>query len=95
MTQSGAELPRINELECVDGKVWANVWQSDFVVRIDPETGLVDGIVDASTLEQPRTPPTEVLNGIAWDAETSTWLMTGKFWSTMYRVRFVAVGTSG
>lgn len=92
VTQSGTQIASLNELECVDGKVWANIYRTDFVVRIDPSTGFVDGIVDASALEQPRTMPTEVLNGIAWDPETQTWLMTGKFWPTMYRVRFVADG---
>ena len=56
---------------------------------------MVDGIVNASSLEQPRISPTEVLNGIAWDAGTGTWLMTGKFWPAVYRVRFVSDGVVG
>lgn len=94
VTQSGTPIASLNELECIDGRVWANVYRTDFIVRIDPETGFVDGIVDASALEQPRISPTEVLNGIAWDAETETWLVTGKFWPTMYRVRFVTDGVT-
>ncbi len=94
VTQSGTPIASLNELECIDGKVWANVYRTDFIVRIDPETGFVDGIVDASALEQPRVTPTEVLNGIAWDAETATWLVTGKFWPTMYRVRFISDGVT-
>lgn len=92
VTQSGTPIASLNELECIDGKVWANVYRTDFIIRIDPDTGFVDGIVDAASLEQPRVQPTEVLNGIAWDAETDTWLVTGKFWPTMYRVRFVSDG---
>ena len=92
VTQSGTPIALLNELECIDGKVWANVYRTDFIIRIDPDTGFVDGIVDAASLEQPRVQPTEVLNGIAWDAETDTWLVTGKFWPTMYRVRFVSDG---
>ena len=94
VTQSGTPIASLNELECVDGKVWANVYRTDLIVRIEPATGVVDGIVDASGLEQPRIQPTEVLNGIAWDDATSTWLVTGKFWPTMYRVRFVTDGIS-
>lgn len=94
VTQSGTPIASLNELECIDGRVWANVYRTDFIVRIDPETGFVDGIVDASNLEQPRVTPTEVLNGIAWDAATDTWLVTGKFWPTMYRVRFVSGGVT-
>ncbi len=94
VTQSGTPIASLNELECIDGKVWANVYRTDFIVRIDPETGFVDGIVDASALEQPRVTPTEVLNGIAWDAEKATWLVTGKFWPTMYRVRFISDGVT-
>jgi len=74
--------------------VWANVYLSDFIVRIVPETGEVDALVDASSLEQPRIEPTEVLNGIAWDAEAESWLVTGKFWPTLYRVRFVPIGAA-
>lgn len=94
VTQSGTPIGSLNELECIDGKIWANVYRTDFVVRIDPMTGFVDGIVDASNLEQPRELPTEVLNGIAWDPATDTWLMTGKFWPTMYRVEFVSDGVT-
>ncbi|MEM7092478.1 MAG: glutaminyl-peptide cyclotransferase [Actinomycetota bacterium] len=92
VTQLGQPLALINELECVDGMVWANIWRSDLIVQIDPGTGFVVAVVDASTLEQPRTAPTEVLNGIAWDTESETWLVTGKFWSTLHRVRFVPSG---
>ena len=95
VTQQGTPLERLNELECVGDRVWANVWQTDYVVRIDPETGAVDGLVNGSALEQPRTAPTEVLNGIAFDDASGTWLMTGKFWPTVYRVRFVSEGVIG
>lgn len=95
VTQRGQPVELLNELECVGDRVWANVWRTDLIVRIDPETGIIDGLVDASGLEQPRTPPTEVLNGIAWDDTTGTWLLTGKFWPTVYRVRLVSEGVIG
>lgn len=85
----GAAVNRLNELECVDGQVWANVWQTDLIVRIDPATGLVTATVDATVLSDSVPPGADVLNGIAWDEATDTFLVTGKYWPTMYRVRFV------
>ncbi|HBL09739.1 MAG TPA: glutaminyl-peptide cyclotransferase, partial [Acidimicrobiaceae bacterium] len=60
---------RLNELECVDGTVWANVWHTDRMVAIDPGTGAVTAVVDASGLPVDRAAlgPEDVLNGIAHD----------------------------
>jgi glutamine cyclotransferase len=81
---------QLNELECVDGEVWANVWQSDVIVRIDPSSGRVTALVDAAGLLAPerRTDANAVLNGIAalGDGE---YLLTGKLWPLSFRVRFV------
>jgi len=88
VTLNGDEVVSINELECVNGMVWANIWQSDFIVRIDPSTGAVNGIVDATELNEPPAANSDALNGIAWDSQTDTFLLTGKFWPTMYRVQF-------
>jgi glutamine cyclotransferase len=77
----------LNELEWVDGELWANVWQSDEILRIDPRTGQVTGVVDASQLlsaEERRQ--ADVLNGIAWDAERGLFLITGKYWPKMFAV---------
>ncbi len=79
----------LNELECAHGRVYANVWQTDEIVRIDPITGIVDGVIDASELrrEQPRN--ADVLNGIAFVGQLGRFLVTGKLWPIMYEVTFV------
>lgn len=85
----------LNELEVVDGKVWANVFGLDEIVAVDPDTGRVTDVVDASGLRADggAGPGGEVLNGIAWDGES--WWMTGKLWPWIYRVRLVATEDSG
>ncbi|WP_459721096.1 glutaminyl-peptide cyclotransferase [Actinophytocola sp. KF-1] len=87
-------LTNLNELECVDGQVYANVWQTDRIVRIDPGTGQVTAEVDLSGLlpEEDRA-GTDVLNGIAAVPGTDEFLVTGKLWPSMFRVRFVTPGT--
>ena len=90
VTIGGELVERINELECVDGAVWANIWYTDFIYRIDPSTGEVTGVVDAGgLLESPLEDEGAVLNGIAYDETTQTWLVTGKLWPAMFEVRFV------
>lgn len=77
----------LNELEWVNGEIWANVWQSDEILRIDPRTGLVTGSVDASQLLSPdERRRTDVLNGIAWDSERGLFLLTGKYWPKLFAV---------
>ena len=93
VTLDGEELPSLNELECVGDSVWANVWQTDLLVRIDPDTGEVRALADASELGRPRPDdPNAVLNGIAWDPETETFLITGKDWPVIYEIYFEAAG---
>lgn len=88
---NGVPLPRLNELECVDGRVWANVWLTDLIVEIAPETGAVVTVVDASGLLQPRPVNSgAVLNGIAFDDATGNFLVTGKMWPVLYEVSFAA-----
>ncbi len=92
VTLSGRPLSQLNELEWVDGAVWANVWQSLSIVRIDPETGEVTGVADCSALEA-RLPPAasgsiDVLNGIAWWPSHRSFLVTGKLWPRMFEVTF-------
>jgi glutaminyl-peptide cyclotransferase len=90
VTFDGAPLTQINELECVDRQVWANVWQTDRIVRIDPADGRVTAVVDASGLLDPaKRAGADVLNGIAAVPGTDEFLVTGKLWPTMFRVRFV------
>ena len=89
VTLDGAPVTQINELECVDGQVWANIWQTDRIVRIDPASGRVTAAVDAAGLLDPaRRAGTDVLNGIAAVHGTDEFLITGKFWPVTFRVRF-------
>ena len=86
----GQPLGNLNELECVDGVVYANVWEEDFLVRIDPETGRVTDYIDATGLLQGVDRiGAEVLNGIAYDPTAETFYITGKWWPKMFEVRFV------
>ncbi|MFC5066302.1 glutaminyl-peptide cyclotransferase [Actinomycetospora atypica] len=79
---------QLNELECVGGTVWANVWQTDRIVGVDLATGRVTAVVDASALRpaQTRSDPDAVLNGIAAVPGTDEFLLTGKRWPTTFRV---------
>ena len=86
----GQPLRNLNELECVAGLVYANVWEEDFLVRIDPQTGRVTDYIDATGLLQGEDRiGAEVLNGIAYDPTADTFYITGKWWPKMFEVRFV------
>lgn len=85
----GEPMMLVNELECVDNQIWANVLGDDRIYRIDPGTGVVTAIVDLSDLGQPRGPRANVLNGIAYDPVDETFWVTGKFWSTMHQIKIV------
>ncbi len=90
VTLGGRPLARINELEWIEGEVFANVWQSDVLVRIDPATGEVTGVVDLSGLLPDRrgiNPADDVLNGIAWDPEGRRLFVTGKNWPSLFEIR--------
>lgn len=90
VTLGGTNIDNLNELECVDGQVYANVWQTQHIVRIDPATGRVTAVIDASGLLSPsERAGTDVLNGIAAVPGTDQFLLTGKYWPHLYRVRFV------
>jgi glutamine cyclotransferase len=87
VTLDGNPVTRLNELECAGGAVWANIWQEDTIVRIDPDDGRVTAVVDASgllTAEEERA--ADVLNGIAWMPESGHFLITGKYWPWMFEV---------
>ena len=89
VTLDGAPVTELNELECVGGQVWANVWQTDRIVRIDPADGRVTAVVDAAGLLDPaRRAGADVLNGIAAVPGTDEFLVTGKLWPVIFRVRF-------
>ena len=88
--RAGQAVRQLNELECVDGMVYANVWGSDYIARIDPASGEVTGWIDASGLLQgAERMNTDVLNGIAHVPERNTFLITGKLWPNLFEVKFV------
>lgn len=90
VTLEGRPLARINELECVEGWVYANVYRTEQIVRIEPETGAVRSVIDASgLLSATEREGVDVLNGIAFDAESETYYLTGKYWPKIFAVRFV------
>jgi len=78
----------LNELEWVEGEIWANIWQTDHIVRIDPETGAILGWIDLTGLLPlaPNQPSPGVLNGIAYDPENERLLVTGKNWPTIFQI---------
>ncbi len=89
VTREGKPVEHLNELEFIRGEVFANVWQENEIVRIDPATGVVRGVIDCSGL-LPRAEiraDTDVLNGIAYDAATDRLFLTGKRWPKIYEVR--------
>jgi len=93
--QKGKRIANLNELEMVGNEIWANVWKSDQIVRIHPETGQVLGWIDCSQFvpkelrQQNRDPRTadRVLNGIAYDSEQKRIFLTGKEWPVLYEIR--------
>ncbi len=92
VTMRGRALGQLNELEMVDGEVFANVWRTDYIVAIDPLTGRVTKAIDASALTRDVAvgDVDAVLNGIAWDARARRLFVTGKLWPTLFEVRLVA-----
>jgi glutaminyl-peptide cyclotransferase len=89
----GRPQPELNELECVGGRVFANVYRTDRIVEIDPTTGAVTAEIDASGLLSPgERSRANVLNGIAYDGDGENFLVTGKNWPRLFEVRFVADG---
>ena len=87
----GRPVRNLNELEYIDGKVWANVYTTDLIVIINPSTGDVEGTVDCTGLlpVHLREPRTDVLNGIALDPDTGKVYLTGKYWKRLYEVELV------
>ena len=84
---------RLNELEFVRGELWANVWQTDRIAKINPQTGRVKGWVDLTGLLRPdaRGPEGDVLNGIAWDKAGDRIFVTGKKWPWVFQIEVMPV----
>ena len=90
-TLNGQPLRNLNELEWVNGEIWANVWQTDQIARIDPASGRVVGLIDLAGLlpEEDRLRDTDVLNGIAVDPQNGDIWVTGKRWPWLYQIELV------
>ena len=85
---AGRAIGNLNELEWIEGEIWANVWTTDRIARISPNTGDVNAWIDLSTLypQSQRVPPADVLNGIAYDKATRRIFITGKKWPRLYQI---------
>lgn len=91
----GQPVDQLNELEWVRGEVWANVWHTQQIVRIDPATGRVKGTLDLSALIPPVSDPEGVLNGTAYDEQANRLLVTGKLWPRLYEISIPSLGIGG
>ena len=90
VTMRGQPRTQLNELECVDDVVYANIYQDDYLVIIDPSSGRVTHQIDASgLLTNQEALGADVLNGVAYDPQADTFYITGKYWPKMFEVRFV------
>lgn len=90
VTAEGKPIDQLNELEWVDGVIYANIWQTDRIARIDPVTGHVLGWIDLAGLlatQGPITGRPDVLNGIAYDAKSRRLFVTGKMWPWLFEIK--------
>lgn len=95
VTADGKPITQLNELEVVDGEIFANVWGTDVIARIDPASGKVVGWIDLSGLLPPAqrgtASPDAVLNGIAWDGKHHHLYVTGKLWPKLFEIELVRI----
>jgi glutamine cyclotransferase len=89
--EAGAPVENLNELECVKGEIWANIWHSSDIVRVSPKTGKVVGRIDLSGIIDPQElgDAEAVLNGIAYDSAGDRLFVTGKLWPKLFEIRVV------
>ncbi len=87
--ENNTPVKNLNELEWVDGLILANVWQTDWIVFIDPSTGAVIAKLNLAALRKMQGRRADVLNGIAWRADSQTLLVTGKYWPTLYEIKIL------
>ena len=94
VTLNGAPVKEINELEWIDGSIWANVWRTPKVVRIDPSSGKVTGELDCRGMlsYSERSGVEDVQNGIASNGEKGILFLTGKNWPYIYKIQIVERG---
>ena len=91
VSEKGLPIDKLNELEYINGFIYANIWMSDIIVKIDPSSGNVVGKLDLKSLtnEAKRiNPNSEVLNGIAFDSTADKIYVTGKMWANIYQIEF-------
>jgi glutaminyl-peptide cyclotransferase len=89
---AGRRISNLNELEWVEGEIWANVWMTDRIARISPNTGEVNAWIDLASLwpvAQRPMPGEQVLNGIAYDKATRRIFVTGKKWPRLYQITVI------
>lgn len=92
VTANGKPVDQLNELEWVDGEIFSNIWQTDRIARIHPETGEVVGWIDLAGILPPRDHVqgfTDVLNGIAYDPQSKRLFVTGKLWPKLFEIKLV------
>jgi glutamine cyclotransferase len=79
----------LNELEYINGEIWANIWQTDLIARIDPSSGKVIALIDLKGIlpESDKDQNTDVLNGIAWDSQNKRIFVTGKNWPKLFEIK--------
>ena len=91
ISDNNGYIANLNELEYVDGSIYSNVYTTDFILKINPATGLVEGKIDLSNLLQKTNQPilqnTYVLNGIAYDTIKKSFYITGKRWPALYEIK--------
>ena len=91
VTFNGSSALYMNELEFIDGYLYANIWTTNNIAKIDPKTGIIVGIIDLSSLfyeARKSYPMSEATNGIAYDSSKDRIFVTGKFWPTIYQIKF-------
>jgi glutamine cyclotransferase len=94
VTYQGKNITHMNELEYIRGEIFANIYGTDDIVRIDPSSGEVLGWIDlGGILPQDLRKGTDVLNGIAYDQEGDRLFITGKFWPRLFEIRLVPIST--
>jgi glutamine cyclotransferase len=91
VTDQGRPVSNLNELEFVKGEIFANVWKTDTIARISPDTGNILGWIDLGGLAQKFEPttPIDCLNGIAYDAQGDRLFVTGKLWPKLFEIRLI------
>ena len=87
VTDGGRPVDKLNELEFVNGEVYANVWQTERIAIIAPDSGRVTAWLDLAGLRPPAGPTDDVMNGIAYDAAGDRLFVTGKLWPQLYQIR--------